>query len=477
MDKKFKQYTGSLNYKDIDFIFFFDKEELCLFPPEDKKHVVEGWTKKPVVKGVYTKADPMPVEEKYLIGVCNETGQKIAFIPKPGTYLQLSFSITRDYTVVRIQLAAYAIYKLNRNVIDRISFTCPEINYIHPVNQAVSLMDTTEPEKGIIKLSTQDYDATTTETQVFTVDDKEVKAYFGISRNISLRIDEPPLSLESALIFEFEPTNDYGFIYQLWWIAREFIRFLCYRKNVFIREIGLSAPYEGGKHERFATMILLHQDGKIEANTLKNGRIIKQDNISGQEGKILSDIADNKLYLRHIPESYRSGRHIDAARFVMITAAFEWEFRRLYPEGVEKSKNTVAAENSVQEVIQKHIAESTGKEKKIYKFLKKLVKSDSMEPEIIQMGKDFDEIVGAFGNRLYHINGQELNYSEMGRRLSDQRNHFAHGDLDQEFIGLSLLDLIYMEYLIYAMQLKYYGVENKNIQKAVNDLFHLGFAL
>ena len=69
------------------------------------------------------------------------------------------------------------------------------------------------------------------------------------------------------------------------------------------------------------------------------------------------------------------------------------------------------------------------------------------------------------------MNGEQLSYSEMGQRLGDQRNHFAHGDLDKEFIGTSLLDLIYMEFILYAMQLRRYGVGKINIQKAINQLF------
>ena len=65
----------------------------------------------------------------------------------------------------------------------------------------------------------------------------------------------------------------------------------------------------------------------------------------------------------------------------------------------------------------------------------------------------------------------------MGERLANQRNHFAHGDLDKEFIGLSLLDLMHMEYVIYALQLKHYGISNENIRKSINELFHLGYAL
>ena len=474
MAAKFDLYTGTLKYRDIDFMFAFDEEELRLVPPNDKRHVVDwDWKMKETTPGSYVFADPILVEEPYLIGKCNETNHNIIFIPKTGSTLGLYNS------VVRISLAAYVICKYDRDNVDRISFSCPEINYIHPVNQALSLSLSADDfqEKGIVSISTQDYDSTTTEEQHFLVDGKTITVFFGISRAVSTKINEPPLRVDSSMVFEFEPSCDFGFIYRLWWIARQFLRFLCYRKNIVMTKVELSSPCQDGKHETFATMYILGQDSETETNTLTKGRYIKQSYISGHEGEILTDIAQDNLYLRHLPDTYRSGRHIDAARFVMITAAFEWEFHRLYPDGVKKTPATKQAEDAVFECIQKHIDDSTGKQKGIFKFLRKLVRSDSLQKEIIQMGKDFSAIIGPFGDRLYQLNDQELKYSEMGQRLADQRNHFAHGDLNKEFIGLSLLDLIYMEYVVYALQLKHYGIEDKLIQKSINDLFHLNFAI
>ena len=474
MAEEIELYTGTLLYKDINFTFAFDRSELRLIPPKDKEHEIEWeWGRKPLGNGAYTWGDPLPVGVGFLIGECNETRHRIIFLPKQGATLGLY------NTVVRIPLAAYVICKYDRDSIDRVSFSCPEINYIHPVNQAITLTLPVDEfqDKGIVTVSTQDFDVTTTEKQAFIVDGKEIRAHFGISRAVSTKIHEPPLRLDSSLMFEFDAIEDYQFIYRLWWIAREFVRFLCYRKNVFIPNVELAAPFEGGKHEAFATMYLLGQDGETESDALKKGRYIKQVHISGHEGEILTDIADDNLYLRHLPETYQSGRHINAARFVMITAAFEWEFHRLYPDGVKKTAATIEAEEAVSECMQKHIDETSGKQKKIYKFLKKLVKSDSLQSEIIQMGKDFSGIIGAFGDRLYQLNEQELKYADMGQRLADQRNHFAHGDLDKDFIGLSLLDLIYLEYVVYAMQLKHYGVQDVEIQKSINELFHLSFAL
>lgn len=69
-------------------------------------------------------------------------------------------------------------------------------------------------------------------------------------------------------------------------------------------------------------------------------------------------------------------------------------------------------------------------------------------------------------------NGEELNYSQMGERLSQQRNNYVHCNLDKDFVGLSLLDLMFLEMVLYAMQLKYYGLENIKIKRVLNELFH-----
>lgn len=96
-----------------------------------------------------------------------------------------------------------------------------------------------------------------------------------------------------------------------------------------------------------------------------------------------------------------------------------------------------------------------------------------MQSEIIQVGKDYFEIIDIFGQRLYSLNNETLNYSEMGERVAKQRNHFAHGDLDKKFINTSLSDIIFLEYIIYAMQLKMFGISDENIIKAIADLFHI----
>ena len=466
-------YTGKLKYRDIDFTFVFAGTELRLIPPADKESEIEWqWKMKSIGNGAYTFADPMPVDERYLTSHCNETNQRIVFLPAQGS--TLSF----NNTVVIIEIESFIVCKSNDDKFNRVTFSCPEMNYIHPINKAFTIKIPNEfAKEGVAYFNTQNFDLTTTDKQKFIVDEKEVQMYFGISRTISFKIDNPPLTLESVMFFEFDATNDYSFILRLWQIARDFIRFLCYRNNIFITKIELSTSEDDGKYKKFAKMYINNRDEESEELPLQKGRYIKQIHIAGKEGEILSDIASDNIYLRHLPETYESGHHINAARFVMITAAFEWEFSRQYPDGCTKSKATIDAEKDVSNEIQKLIDKVSGKRKKICKFLKRLIKSTSLQTEIIQIGKDYSSIIDIFGNHLYQINGEELKYSEMGQRLSDQRNHFAHGDLDKDFIGLSLLDLMFLEYVVYAMQLKNYGLSDIEIQRSINELFHCGLAL
>ncbi|MFA6815667.1 MAG: hypothetical protein WCS73_05160 [Lentisphaeria bacterium] len=446
-------YTGQLNYSNVDCLFVFDGKELRLIFPKDKRS-------KNNMQWISTSPE---MNESYLIGKCNENGHTLIFIIKQGD------EIGCENSVLLVKIVAYIDCKDDREEIGRITFSSPEINYIHPVNQLYNY--SIDEKKGVFSLTTLGNDSTTTKKQTFKVNDANIQVQFGLSKRFSKKIGEIPISLNSVMSFEFDMTKDYAFIMKLWYIAKEFIQFLCYRKNVFLPIAELFAPDEGGKQKKFATLYVLDETGDSEPETSKKGRPIKQEYISGFEGKILRDIADNRLYTRHLPNTFESRKHKDVAQFIMIITAFEWEFRRAYPDGIPKKEATIKVETNATKAIQSLIESSTGKLKKKYKSLKKLIKSDSLSNEIEKIGKDFAEVIGKFGKELYHKNKENLVYSEIGKRLAFQRNHFAHGDLDEEFIGQSLTDLLYIEYVVYVMQLRFYGIDDINIERSTNELF------
>lgn len=460
-------YSGKLIYKDIWFDFVYDKRELRLIPPADKKREIWNWKMKELSPGVFTKGDPLTMDCPYLEGVINETGRNVIFITRQGA------SIGSYNSVLIIEIVAVIFFSAEKKLVNRIAFAGPEINAIHSVGNAFSLVyDEEQSQKGIISIQTAEYEKTTTEKKSFIVDDKEVAVRFGIGRRVSMGVKDTPLKLTSTMVFEFEPTDDYEFIFRLHNIAKMFIQYLCYRRNIVFDAIELSALMDNGKYYTCAKMQFLDSILECEEKPIKDGRYIKQQYIEGFEGEILSDIASDTIYTRHLPDTFEAGKHIDAARFVMITAAFEWEFRRIFPEGVKKKETKIKAEEQAKQVLQDLIDNSTGELKGIYKYMHKNIGSSPLSGKITFVGKNLAEIIDMFGKYLYSLNGEELDYSEMGERLSQQRNNYAHGNLDKDFVGLSLLDLIFLEMVLYAMQLKYYGLKDIKIKKAINELFH-----
>ena len=460
-------YSGKLNYKDICFDFVYDKRELRLIPPADKKLEIRNWKMKELAPGVFTMGVPLSIDSPYLEGTINETAQKVIFITRQGS------SIGSQNFVLIIEVAAVILFSAEKRMINKISFEGPEINAIYSVGKAFSLVyDEEQSKKGIISIQTADYDKTTTEKSTFIVDGRNVSVYFSIGRQVSMGVQDTPLKLTSIMIFEFKSTYDYDFLFRLYNIATIFIRYLCYRKNVVIDVIKLSELMENGKYHICGKMQILDSNQQCEEKTIKDGRYISHHYIAGLEGKILSDIASDTIYMRHLPDTYEAGRHIDAARFVMIIAAFEWEFQRIFPEGVKKKEGTLNVEEDAKQVLQGLIDNSTGEIKGIYKYLQKSIGFSPLSRKITFVGRNLADIIDVFGKHLYDLNDEELNYSQMGERLSQQRNNYAHGNLDKDFVGLSLLDLIFLEMMLYAMQLKYYGLENIKIKRVLNELFH-----
>ena len=127
-------YSGKVNYRDICFDFVYDNQELRLIPPSDKKEEVKHWRMQELSKGFYTMGEPIVMAEPYLEGTINETGQSIVFITREGD------TIGSYNSVLRVQVLAVILFSTNKKMISKIAFTGPEINAIHSVGQALSLI-------------------------------------------------------------------------------------------------------------------------------------------------------------------------------------------------------------------------------------------------------------------------------------------------------------------------------------------------
>ena len=78
---------------------------------------------------------------------------------------------------------------------------------------------------------------------------------------------------------------------------------------------------------------------------------------------------------------------------------------------------------------------------------------------------------------MYNINNlkEEFDYTKIGTRVQNQRNNFAHGNLDKEFEETTTLDLIFLEKVIYILQFSTYGFGDATVLEQVKRLFGMRF--
>ncbi|MBJ7540990.1 hypothetical protein JG537_04560 [Streptococcus sp. SL1232] len=457
-----QMYTGNVIYKDIEFVFLFDGKILQLIPPKDKFMALfmDFFTEKDSLTGLRcSKSAPLFVQDDILIGKCNESNyQTIIFLPRKGSIF------SENENKFEIEINAFILCRKSDETISCMEFSCQELDYIHPMHRVYTISHETS-DKDII-LKAQKNNPRKIKNRVFNLEGREIGLYFGIATKISEKQNNSSIVFNSTMRFEFEPTNDYIFILHLYEIARQFIQFLCYRRNIVFNGVNLVS-------NKVKIGIMYESSEVICESTPEKRGYISANLIEEHAVDILNCIAEDRLFLRHIPKNYEESTVVDVASFLSVMTAFEWEFKKKYPNiDDQKSQKATVAENAVEEEIVKLIESSTGREKAIYKKLRKSIRSFTPLNQKIQLiFKDYQDEIELFGKKLYLRNNEEFNINNISSRLAEQRNDFAHGNLDKEFNSTTIIDIILMEFIIYIMQLSYCGVESVNIKKAINDLF------
>jgi len=433
---------GIIEYENEKYIYRLENNMLYM---EEVKSLGKGWLVPDWL------SNPPNFEGDYLKGINAENGNKVLFKTYPGN---------AGFKNMQINIRIQYYIELQRDVtISKLSFTGDEINYIYNIAQGIESYGFTE--EGTASCKTKSFEETTSPTEFFNVEDKEVGIYFAIYRGINFQSCYP-LNLYSSINLMFNANNDYDFLAHLCYIVKSFLGFLCYRNDVQFNEIMLYTQETLDQYKKVGKMVFANREEEKEDEKIVKERNVTYKAIKGKLGNILQDIENEKLYLRHIPDSYKHSLKVDCSKFIMITAAIEWIFKNLYPDGLRHSNSTLKAQGCVREELEKKITESTGEIKKQYKFLQRLVGSDSLSQKIVQIGNDYDSLLGIIGQYLYNLNNlnQEFDYSKIGLRIQNQRNNFAHGNLDKEFEEIAVLDLIFLERIVYLLQLSAYGISN-----------------
>lgn len=449
--------SGELIYKQIKYHFTYENNELRMDAIEPG-----GFS----FFSHFSDDLGLHLEEEFLIGECFSSGKEVVFIPKYDT-----FSASNNTMIVTIR--HLIIFSGEIKDISALNIQANELDYIYNVNRSISYNFGEGKRLENIRIHSQD--ETTTQCGDIKVGDLNIHCSFKVLQTLKFGPVSDPIQLSSCIELNFAPTSDYNFLISLCYHVRGLLSFLCYRKNISISSATLYNN-DNGKMLQCGELVFGSELAEPEKQKVIKERFIPFDLLHPHISEILQDIVDGQLYLAHLPATAAQGKVITNASFLMTAAAFEAEFSRLYPNGLPTSVSRIEAQAAVEATIQNLIENTHGKEKDIYKFLKKMIRTDATKEKVALAARDYGDVVDIFGKHLYALNHSEFEYSTIGQRVFDQRNIFAHGKRS-DFIPGAFLDVMYLEYLIYGMQLTKYGIEKLNIQKAINKLFGKNLAL
>lgn len=425
----------------------------------------------PATKANETIYDLIQSDVDYLIGTESGSGNILVFFVD-----HIPFSDGKAIIWTSVTLQVYYYLELNEPncIFGDIRFSFPELDYFINLNNGVE--KEADLENRSFNIKTLPYDDTKQNFE-FKIGKAQVKCELGIKRTLTQN-PSSPLSLSGFLSCSFQNTSNIAFLLHIYAIIKRLFCFLCYRKNVNISDISLYSTNEKYGNVKSGDLhICFDRYGENECDETIE-KTIEFRYLKDKISSLMQLIADDELYFEHIPANNEDSHHITPARFVLITAAFEWNFKKYYTIPVSSYRTDV--KNDVLSKILE-IAKEKGynsKKKSELKLYQKIIQNVdcSLSESINHAFKDCDDILNPFIDRVYKINGLLTDsYSNISQRLQTQRNNYAHGNIDKEMDDNIVLDTIFIEWLNYCMVFKVLGYSNIQTFNIINHIFNRRF--
>lgn len=331
--------------------------------------------------------------------------------------------------------------------------------------------------KGNMDMRIKSYEEVNSEEKHVKLKDSIIYYSFEIERKISTKNVNRYFMANTMLSLRSDSFADnYESVYEMILICQAFISYLYYRQNINLSNIDVLSRDKNNKCFSIGKMIIYRNNGAKPDEEYVSKHYINYEFIKTIDDKILQAIIDEKLFIRHIPENEIKRNEITPQSFVIVSSAFEWEFRQLFPDGVKhKTSKTDAIEVIKHDLLQLSSNYDKTKRKIMEKTIENIGK-DNLESKLIFTNKELKEVSEIFLKYLCKLNDIKSE-NEIFTNLQKLRNDFAHGNMEIDIDSDGFVGIIYLERLIYIMQLKRFGLDDNNIKKAVNNLFGGNLAL
>lgn len=364
---------------------------------------------------------------------------------------------------------------------DSLVVQADELNYLYHPSQGYSFSE---------KLDTVFVDRFNKITEIFSFDlnEEHIEANLRIEKHLHFGSGTPTSSY-TVLDLTFNEKAELSFAEDLTFLIKRFLMFVTFRRNVNCTKLTLMRRREPDKINRTSVgelFINIRDSFVIETDKKVRERVIDYSLIKEHLNSLFTNLANEEVYMSHLPETIQDSRLITPARYIMVTAGFEWEFSRSLEIELTSDTNT-KYEKEIKDIsafFDKKIKENSGKEKKFYKNTKRRALGDVGQKHTLQQKlafafEEFDDVLNDFITQIFYYNGVTFDskYNDLAERIAERRNAIGHGNIAKEAHAWHGIDMLILEWLYYAMLLRSIGMDDHKIKVSINEVFRRGFAL
>lgn len=282
---------------------------------------------------------------------------------------------------------------------------------------------------------------------------------------------EHPIFANSRFITEFSEPVTVDTVIKAFEYTLRFFLYTTYRANVDISKADLFVINENGRHDYWGVLVFPKGELPDKDKDARHHQI-KYCDLKEKTAALFDAIRHEQISLQHICPNYDATRSYPISRVIMVLAAFERTYGHIHGKDTERSEEYVEIKAKVVALIEQLQKENTGKRKKAAKTLKDYVfnRDSSFSTNAAYALKDCAEIMMPFVKKRYKGDYNSV-VDEISDRIGVVRNGVAHCKLDFELEAIHLSDILIMEELLYAMQLKHIGLSTHECHIAIGRLF------
>ena len=157
----------------------------------------------------------------------------------------------------------------------------------------------------------------------------------------------------------------------------------------------------------------------------------------------------------------------------MILAEFEKEFRNFYGQNYKRSQEYLNVKADIESSIKEYIENKKGQARRYSKNILRSVENldNSYAQNLRYALEENQNIMDIFVQRRFDKKYEEV-IKDFADRIGAIRNGIAHNRMDLQYEAIDLVYIQLVEELLYAMRFNNIGIDEKESQKAINDLFN-----